>query len=91
MRRAWCWLLALVLLASCNPIEYVYDELGRLIAVVETTSGGKTAVYTYDAVGNITKIEQYATSQLSVVALIPRCGPVGTAARPSLPPRVPRR
>src|SRR5689334_5659266 len=41
-------------LAAQSPIQYVYDEIGRLIAVIDRS--GDTATYTYDAVGNILSI-----------------------------------
>jgi YD repeat-containing protein len=34
----------------------MYDEIGRLIAVVDP--GGDTVTYTYDAVGNLLEIER---------------------------------
>ena len=36
-----------------SPVRYVYDELGRLVAVID--GNGDTAVYAYDAVGNMIK------------------------------------
>ena len=62
--------------ASAQSIRYVYDDLGRLIGVTDT--GGDTAVYHYDAVGNITAIDRYASSQVSIIAFSPTSGPVGT-------------
>ena len=62
--------------AAQSSIQYVYDELGRLIAVIEPS--GDTAVYTYDAVGNILSIGRHATSQVSIISFTPSRGPVGT-------------
>jgi YD repeat-containing protein len=62
--------------ASQTAIQYVYDELGRLIAVVDPS--GDAAVYTYDAVGNVLSIDRYASSQVSVISFSPGVGPVGT-------------
>src|SRR5258708_203089 len=50
-----CAVLALCVMGSAlasaqSGIQYFYDELGRLIAVVDPS--GDTATYTYDAVGN---------------------------------------
>ena len=55
------------------------DELGRLIAVVDP--GGDTAVYHYDAVGNVLSIARHASSQVSIVSFTPGSGPVGTQVR----------
>jgi YD repeat-containing protein len=59
-----------------TAIQYVYDELGRLIAVVDPS--GDAAVYTYDAVGNVLSIDRYASSQVSVISFSPGIGPIGT-------------
>jgi len=37
-----------------GPVNYLYDDLGRLAGVVD--SQGNAAVYTYDAIGNILSI-----------------------------------
>src|SRR5215470_6159005 len=63
-------------LKAQSTIQYVYDELGRLIAVID--SNGDTATYTYDAVGNVLSIARHATTQVSVIAFSPTAGPVGT-------------
>src|SRR6185503_2040089 len=81
MRGRW-WLRLLLAIAvgwftGCNPIVYLYDEIGRLIAVV--VRGGATTVYSYDAVGNLTGIDTHPTSQLDVVSTRPRCGSAGTS------------
>jgi YD repeat-containing protein len=48
-------LLASATAASAqSPVTYVYDELGRLVAV--TDAAGDTATYAYDAVGNLLAI-----------------------------------
>ena len=64
-------LLAPLSLASAQtplpPIHYVYDELNRLIAVIDRDNSA--AGYVYDAVGNILAIERFN------VADIP--GPIG--------------
>jgi YD repeat-containing protein len=57
-------------------VRYVYDEIGRLIAVIDT--GGDTATYTYDAVGNVLSIGRYGSSTVSVISFLPPTGPVGT-------------
>lgn len=58
-----------------SPIQYGYDDLGRLIAVIDPT--GDTAVYTYDAVGNLLSIGRQASAALSIVSFAPRSGPEG--------------
>jgi YD repeat-containing protein len=63
--------------AQSAQIQYVYDELGRLIAVIDPS--GDTALYSYDAVGNILSIARHATSQVSIISFSPTIGPVGTA------------
>lgn len=57
-------------------IQYDYDELGRLVGVVDT--GGDVATYQYDAVGNILSISRQGSSQVSIVNFSPRTGPVGS-------------
>ena len=59
-----------------SGITYVYDELGRLIAVIDPN--GDTAVYSYDAVGNVLNISRHSSSQLSVINFSPSSGPVGS-------------
>lgn len=58
-----------------SGISYVYDELGRLIAV--TDPAGDTARYSYDAVGNILSISRYSSSTLSLITFTPTSGPIG--------------
>jgi len=58
-----------------GDIDYIYDELGRLVAVVtvqELTS------YTYDAVGNLLSVSKGSPSQVSVLQFTPSHGSVGT-------------
>lgn len=38
--------------AHAGNVQYLYDDLGRLIAVVDGTAG-EAAIYQYDAVGNL--------------------------------------
>jgi YD repeat-containing protein len=59
-----------------GPISYAYDELGRLVGV--TTATGDAAKYSYDAVGNITSISRYSSSQSALFTFTPKFGPVGT-------------
>jgi len=57
-------------------ISYVYDNLGRLLAVIDPASD--TAIYAYDAVGNLTGITRQASSTLAIFQFTPSGGPVGT-------------
>src|SRR5258707_13499471 len=82
-RFAQAVMLLLTLCCAClcnaqsgNTISYVYDDLGRLIAVTDPTSD--TARYTYDSVGNLISISRYASSQLSYIKFDPIAGVVGS-------------
>jgi YD repeat-containing protein len=59
-----------------GPVNYTYDELGRLIAAVD--AAGNAAVYSYDAVGNILAITRYTSGQFAFFSFSPKSGPVGT-------------
>lgn len=58
---------------------YIYDQLGRLIGVVDPTA--ETAVYTYDANGNILSISRHSSSQVSIIGFTPNNGPASTIVR----------
>jgi YD repeat-containing protein len=60
-----------------GPVNYVYDDLGRLAAVVDVN--GNAAEYSYDAVGNILGISRFTATQVSVINFSPESGPIGTA------------
>jgi YD repeat-containing protein len=60
-----------------DAITYVYDQLGRLVGVVDAQ--GDVATYTYDAVGNILSIGQGNASKTSVIEFIPSAGAVGSS------------
>jgi YD repeat-containing protein len=59
-----------------SPIMYTYDDLGRLIGVVDAFGNG--AAYSYDAVGNILSISRVIPGQLSIIGFSPSQGPIGT-------------
>jgi len=63
--------------ATGNASQYIYDETGRLIKVVDDL--GNEAIYTYDAVGNLLSITRSATSDaVAIVDMDPWSGPAGT-------------
>jgi hypothetical protein len=55
------------------PADIIYDETGRVKAVVKPGANAETAEYAYDKVGNITAITRHPSSQVSVVTWTPRC------------------
>src|ERR1044071_4912002 len=55
--------------------RYVYDDNGRLIAVVSPT--GEAAVYEYDAAGNFTAIRRISAHTLVLLAFCPHEGGAG--------------
>src|SRR5215467_11419366 len=57
-------------------ISYLYDDLGRLVGVVDPS--GDTAIYSYDAIGNLLSITRFASSTTSVASFTPQGGPIGT-------------
>lgn len=76
--------LGLVTASSAQqpPIFYVYDELNRLIGVVD--QDGNSVSYTYDAVGNITRIDRFDADGPGAVAITlvsPGKGRVGRAVQ----------
>jgi YD repeat-containing protein len=72
--------LAVPALAQQANVNYIYDELGRLVAVIDQQ--GDVGVYTYDAVGNLLAIERVNVSGLSgavAISLVtPDKGTAGT-------------
>ena len=83
--KAFRWLgllltfsVSFVCLGQSGPqILYVYDELGRLVEVVDPN--GDSAAYAYDAAGNLLSITRKTASQVSIVEVTPDGGGVGTA------------
>lgn len=59
-----------------SGVQYFYDQLGRLVGVIDTS--GNAAGYNYDAVGNLLSISRYTSSQVSALNFTPTSGPVGT-------------
>ena len=74
--------VAAILLAAGSAradVFYVYDDLSRLIAVVDQQ--GNAATYTYDAVGNLLQIERFDAAQqpgpVRITLVAPSKGKVG--------------
>jgi YD repeat-containing protein len=61
---------------AAAQIAYIYDEVGRLVGVVDPI--GDTGVYSYDAVGNLLSISRQSSSNVSIIDFTPHSGPVGT-------------
>ena len=61
-------------------VFYVYDDLNRLVAVIDAQ--GNAATYTYDAVGNILRIDRFDANQqpgpVRITLVTPTAGKVGT-------------
>ena len=83
-QRALTALAAAALLlafASASPARqggttrYVYDENGRLHAVIAPS--GEAVVYEYDAAGNITAVRRVPADELTIFAFTPRSGMYG--------------
>jgi len=71
-----CSLLVVgVYLAAQSQIRYVYDELGRLVGVID--QNGDAAAYHYDAVGNLLSITRTGPSQVAIIEFTPNDGPIG--------------
>jgi YD repeat-containing protein len=62
--------------APVGPVTYVYDELGRLISVVDPS--GDAATYTYDAVGNILSIGRIGAGMVAITEFTPNGAAVGS-------------
>jgi YD repeat-containing protein len=65
-----------LLVQSSGASSYVYDALGRLVAVILQSGGA--AVYNYDPVGNLLSISHQSANQLSILSFSPTLGPVGS-------------
>lgn len=69
-------LQALILTSSAANISYVYDQAGRLLAVIDPATD--TAIYAYDSVGNLIGITRQPSTTKAVLQFTPASGPVGT-------------
>ena len=61
--------------APTGPVQYAYDELSRLIQVIDPS--GDSAIYHYDAVGNIISIDRAGSSSVAIAGFAPTSGPIG--------------
>ena len=62
--------------SGAGDISYVYDQLGRLMAVIDPATD--TAIYSYDAVGNLLGITRQNSATLAIFQFTPDKGSVGT-------------
>ena len=62
--------------AGAGEARYVYDSLNRLIAVSDET--GDTAIYRYDAVGNLLTITRHGANEVLILDFVPQSGIPGT-------------
>jgi YD repeat-containing protein len=76
-------MLGIVLLGSvcvsADQAQYFYDELGRLVGVID--SSGDAAVYRYDEVGNLLSIQRFtaAPTGIGIFLVAPGSALVGTS------------
>lgn len=70
---ALSWLVTVEL--GAQSTQYIYDELGRLVAVIAPS--GDAAAYSYDAVGNLLSITRYTAATVSIVEFTPNGSPTG--------------
>ena len=62
--------------AASGPVSYVYDELDRLVSVIDPS--GDAAHYTYDAVGNLLSIARAGVGTVSISEVAPHAAPIGS-------------
>ena len=63
-----------------NPITYVYDEIGRLEAVVDPTAATNgIAKYAYDDVGNLLSITRQSATVTTILDFHAKSGQVGSS------------
>jgi len=74
--------LGLTGVAPAQEVRYIYDDLSRLIGVVDQQ--GNAAEYVYDAVGNILQIKRFTVdpnAAVSITLVRPSSGPVGATVQ----------
>lgn len=71
-------LLCMPAVPHADQAQYFYDELGRLVGVVDGT--GNAAVYVYDEVGNLLRIDRFTTGAtgIGIFLVAPGSTRVGT-------------
>jgi YD repeat-containing protein len=72
---AACCALAVTIVSARSDIQYIYDELGRLVGVID--ANGNAAAYHYDAVGNLLSITRTTANQVAIIEFTPDSGPIG--------------
>ncbi len=81
-RLTQCVLVAALLLwpvsAPSDQAQYFYDELGRVVCVID--GSGNVAVYNYDEVGNLLSIERFTTgtTEIGIFLVTPSSALIGT-------------
>lgn len=79
LRLALCRLAVVVAMcggvAQAATVQYVYDELGRLVAAIDPA--GDTTFYIYDAAGNLLSVSRDSSGQFRVDAFSPASGKAG--------------
>src|SRR6266542_1816922 len=69
--------LALPANAQTAAVSYIYDRLGRLVAVVDPVTN-EVAIYRYDGVGNLLSIARRSAAIVSIIDFTPSSGPTGS-------------
>lgn len=76
-----CLGFSIACFAYADQAQYLYDDQGRLASVSDST--GSTAVYNYDAVGNLLSIDRLTPpgSGIGIYLVNPATGPVTQLCR----------
>lgn len=67
---------AIANIAVGGTVSYIYDELGRVVGIVD--QAGNSGAYSYDSVGNVLSISRKTSTQIALVEFTPNSGPTGT-------------
>lgn len=62
--------------SNAKAVEYVYNEIDRLVETVD--NAGNSSLYRYDSVGNLLSIRRFDSSGLAIAEFNPDRGPVNT-------------